>query len=51
MRWAQAKPLKATALSPWPGKQESPTQYRSGIAVRLNGIGSNPGSRTAGTGP
>ena len=26
MRWAQAKPLKATALSPWPGKQESPTQ-------------------------
>ena len=26
MRWAQAKPLKATAFSPWPGKQESPTQ-------------------------
>ena len=26
MRWAQAKPLKATALRPWPGKQESPTQ-------------------------
>jgi len=26
IRWAQAKPLKATALSPWPGKQESPTQ-------------------------
>jgi hypothetical protein len=26
IRWAQAKPLNATALRPWPGKQESPTQ-------------------------
>jgi hypothetical protein len=26
IRWAQAKPLNATALSPCPGKQESPTQ-------------------------
>ena len=51
MRWAQAKPLKATAFRPWPGKQESPTQYRSRTPVRLNGIGSRPGRRRAGIGP
>ena len=51
MRWAQAKPLKATALSPWPGKQESPTQYKPLIPVRLKGMGSRPGSRIAGMGP
>ena len=50
-RWAQAKPLNATALRPWPGKQESPTAYKPWMAVRLKGIGSRPGRRRAGIGP
>ena len=51
IRCAQAKPLKATALSPCPGKQESPTQKRFFIFVLLNGIGNNPGRGNEGLGP
>lgn len=50
-RWAQAKPEKATALRPWPGKVLSPTQYRPGTEVRLNGIPSKPQGLPVGIGP
>mmetsp|Transcript_20379 Transcript_20379/g.35173 ORF Transcript_20379/g.35173 Transcript_20379/m.35173 type:complete len:80 (+) Transcript_20379:236-475(+) len=50
-RWEQAYPENATALRPCPGNAESPTQYNPSMAVRLNGMLTNPQSLRLGTGP
>ena len=39
------------AFTPWPGKVESPTQYRPWTAVRLKGMPSMPSGRREGMGP
>ena len=48
---AQAKPENATALTPWPGKVLSPTQYRESTSVRLKGIPRRPRGLLEGMGP
>ena len=50
-RCAHPKPLKTTALTPCPGKVESPTQYRPGMSVELNGIETMPSGGREGMGP
>jgi hypothetical protein len=47
----QAKPENATAFKPCPGKVLSPTQYKSGIEVRLKGIPNSPKGLPVGIGP